>query len=158
MENIEKIKNKKTVIILSVIIVVTLLFIWLHSCMDMETSSEESGFFYKLLCPFFEIFMGKGNVTELFIRKLAHFTEFLGLGLELMLYMHLLINEKKIILVISAWVIGTFCAIIDESIQLLSGRGSQIADVWLDSFGCITGVLIMLGIYIIYKKRHLAKS
>ena len=146
-------KNKKAITILSIIILATLAFIWIHSCMDREDSSMESGFVYDLLCPFFELFMGKGNVTEHFIRKLAHFTEFFGLGLELMLFMRLEFLQVKPVLSVNAWVFGTFCALIDETIQLFSGRGPAVQDVWLDSAGCLTGVLIMLaGIMLVDKK------
>ncbi len=151
-------KNKKAIIILSIIIVATLAFIWLHSCMGMEDSAEESGFVYDLLRPFFELFMGKGNVTEHFIRKLAHFTEFFGLGLELMLFMRLVFGEIKWKLVINAWTLGTFCALIDETIQLFSGRGPQVQDVWLDSAGCLTGVLIMLAGVLFVDKKHKKKE
>lgn len=136
-------RNKKAITFWAVIIAVTLALIWLHSCMDMEDSAEESGFVYDLLCPFFELFMGKGNVTEHFIRKLAHFTEFFGLGLELMLFMRLLVLKMGWSLLINAWTLGTFCALIDETIQLFSGRGPMVQDVWLDSAGCLTGVLVM---------------
>ena len=137
-------KNKKAIIILSVIITLTLAFIWLHSCLGKEESAEESGFVYDLLCPFFELFMGKGNVSEHFIRKLAHFTEFFGLGLELMLLMRLVFGKVKCVYVINAWTVGTFCALVDETIQIFAERGPQVQDVWLDSAGCLTGVLLML--------------
>ena len=147
-------KRKKQIIILSVLITITLAFIWIHSCMSMDDSAEESGFVYDLLCPFFELFMGKGNVTEHFIRKLAHFTEFFCLGFELMFFMNLvLLRTKYILRLINAWVLGTFCAIIDESIQILSGRGDMIADIWLDSAGCFTGVLMCsLVVYLMSRK------
>ena len=146
-------RNKKAITILSVIIAATLAFIWLHSCMDKEESSEESNFVYELLCPFFEIFMGKGNVTEYFIRKMAHFTEFFGLGLELKLMMRLVFGKVKWNLILNAWALGTFCALIDETIQLFSGRGSMVQDVWLDSAGCLTGVVLMaLGTLVVDKK------
>ena len=147
-------RNKKAITILSIVIAVTLSFIWIHSCMGMEESAEESGFVYKILCPFFELFMGKGNVTEHFIRKMAHFTEFFGLGLELMLFMKLtLLKTSRFITFINAWVLGTFCALIDETIQIFSGRGSMVQDVWLDSAGCFCGVLVMMcGIMIVERK------
>lgn len=151
-------RNKKAITFWAVIIVVTLAFIWLHSCMDMEDSAEESGFIYDLLCPFFELFMGKGNVTEHFIRKLAHFTEFFGLGLELMLFMRLEFLKVKPVLPVNAWVFGTFCALIDETIQLFSGRGPAVQDVWLDSAGCLTGVLIMLAGIMLADKKNKKKN
>jgi len=151
-------KNKKAITILSIIILATLAFIWIHSCMDREDSSMESGFVYDLLCPFFELFMGKGNVTEHFMRKLAHFTEFFGLGLELMLFMRLEFLKVKPVLPVNAWVFGTFCALIDETIQLFSGRGPAVQDVWLDSAGCLTGVLIMLAGIMLADKKNKKKN
>jgi len=151
-------RNKKAITILSICIAATLAFIWIHSCMGQEESSQESGFIYDLLCPFFELFVGKGNVTEHFIRKLAHFTEFFGLGLELKLLMKLVLLDTPYILrMINAWTLGTMCALIDETIQIFSGRGPAIADVWLDSAGCLTGVLLMsLTIFIV--NRHIRKK
>ena len=151
-------RNKKAITILSICIAATLAFIWIHSCMGQEESSQESGFIYDLLWPFFELFVGKGNVTEHFIRKLAHFTEFFGLGLELKLLMKLVLLDTPYILrMINAWTLGTMCALIDETIQIFSGRGPAIADVWLDSAGCLTGVLLMsLTIFIV--NRHIRKK
>ena len=146
-------RNKKVITILSICIAATLAFIWIHSCMGQEESSQESGFIYDLLCPFFELFVGKGNVTEHFIRKLAHFTEFFGLGLELKLLMKLVLLDTPYILrMINAWTLGTMCALIDETIQIFSGRGPAIADVWLDSAGCLTGVLLMSLIIFVVNK------
>ena len=151
-------RNKKVITILSICIAATLAFIWIHSCMGQEESSQESGFIYDLLCPFFELFVGKGNVTEHFVRKLAHFTEFFGLGLELKLLMKLVLLDTPYILrMINAWTLGTMCALIDETIQIFSGRGPAIADVWLDSAGCLPGVLLMsLTIFIV--NRHIRKK
>lgn len=148
-------RNKKAITILGIIIAATLAFIWIHSCMGQEDSAEESGFVYEVLEPVLEVVVGKGNVTELFIRKLAHFTEFFGLGLELMLFMKLiLLSSPFAIRFINAWVLGTFCALIDETIQIFSGRGPMIQDVWLDSAGCLCGVLVMMfGIMIVDRKK-----
>ena len=151
-------RNKKTIASLMVLVAVTLSFIWAHSFMGMEESAEESGFFYELLCPFFELFMGEGNVTELFIRKLAHFTEFFALGLELMLLLKLLYMKLGWKMLVNSWVLGTFCALIDETIQIFSGRGSQVQDVWLDSAGCMTGVLVMTGCIILFRKKKKVKQ
>ena len=152
-------RNKKAITILGIIIAATLAFIWIHSCMGQTESAEESGFFFDILGPFFEVFVGKGNVTELFIRKLAHFTEFFGLGLELMLFMKLvLISSPYVIRFINAWVFGTMCALIDETIQIFSGRGPMIQDVWLDSAGCLCGVLVMSLIVMIIDKKRSGKN
>ena len=153
MRKVEKLEK-----LLAIFIVLTLMFIWGQSVMNRELSSEESGFVYNLLCPFFEIFMGKGNVSELFIRKLAHFTEFTVLGLELRLFFNMVLPVKGLILLINSWIAGTFCALIDETVQIFSERGPEIADVWLDSSGCMTGVLVMTMIIVLHNKRRRKKT
>lgn len=39
---------------------------------------------------------------------------------------------------------GFFAALLDESIQLLSARGTQISDVWLDTVGMAFGVAVAI--------------
>ena len=152
-------RNKKAITILGIIIAATLAFIWIHSCMGKIESTEESGSFFEILGPFFEVFVGKGNVTELFIRKLAHFTEFFGLGLELKLFMkQVLIKAPKAVRFMNAWIFGTMCALIDETIQIFSGRSPMIQDVWLDSAGCFCGVIVMSLIVMIIDKKRSGKN
>ena len=54
-------RNKKAITFWAVIIAVTLAFIWLHSCMDMEDSAEESGFVYEIDGSLFYTDGGKGS-------------------------------------------------------------------------------------------------
>ena len=72
---------KKT--ILTVLLVLMLLFIWGHSMVPAEASAAESGRVGALLTPFLELFVGKGNVTDHLVRKLAHFSEYAALGVLL---------------------------------------------------------------------------
>ena len=54
---------------------------------------------------------------------------------------------------------GLATAVCDETIQLnVEGRAGMITDVLLDFSGAIFGTLIMLFIFLIYKKRFIAKS
>ncbi len=54
---------------------------------------------------------------------------------------------------------GLATAVCDETIQLnVEGRAGMITDVLLDFSGVIFGTLIMLFIFLIYKKRFIAKS
>lgn len=49
---------------------------------------------------------------------------------------------------------GTLAALCDETIQLfVPGRSGQIADVWLDTAGCLTGALLTLLIFRLCRKR-----
>lgn len=195
---------RKRIIILSIVIAATLTVIWGHSFLSPEDSARESGYFFELLRPFVEFFIGAGNFTELFVRKAAHFTEFFILGCELILMMRYLIFDRnrenygedgqtgsgekgqtesgesvqtgferkeqmksgengqvgfrenacrKRILIINAWSLGTFCAFIDETIQIFSGRGASVADIWLDSAGCLSGVLIFGLLFVLSSKK-----
>ena len=126
--------------ILTVVIIVTLAVIWGHSLLGREASSEESSFVMALLTPFLEIFVGRGNVTELLVRKLAHFCEFFILGIELQLFFSLFNSRKSAFLLALSH--GLFTALADETIQIFSSRGPMIQDVWLDFSGVIVGSLI----------------
>ena len=123
--------------LLKILIIITLAFIWIHSTMPPDVSSDESGFVVKIL----EGVFGTGNVSELLVRKLAHFTEYCLLGLELMACTGSVSASMSN---------GLFAAAVDETIQIFSNRGSSLADVWIDFAGCLLGVLI---IYLIRRKK-----
>lgn len=116
-----------------------LAFIWGHSCMPISESAAESGRVTRWLAPLLEIVVGKGNVTDHLVRKLAHFTEFAALGAQLLL----LRRERSRIASVRSIELGFLAAFLDESIQLLSSRGAQIADVWLDTAGVVFGVALV---------------
>ena len=97
-----------------------------------------------LLTPLLELFVGKGNVTEHLVRKLAHFCEFFILGIELQLFFSLLNSRKSAFLLALSH--GLFTALVDETIQIFSGRGPMIQDVWLDFSGVTVGSLIALAV------------
>lgn len=60
---------------------------------------------------------------------------------------------------INVMLCGLATAVCDETIQLnVEGRAGMITDVLLDFSGVIFGTLIMLFIFLIYKKRFIAKS
>lgn len=102
------------------------------------------------ITPILEVFVGKGNVTDHLVRKLAHFVEFGALGCELAL---LTVLRKRVRLqpVINCLFIGLAVAVIDETIQIISNRGSQVSDVLLDFSdvlldfsGAVTGIVFVL--------------
>ena len=137
---------------LTVLIILTLALIWGHSLLGREASSEESGFVMELVEPVLEIIVGEGNVTEFLVRKLAHFTEFFVLGLELLTffaYRKPLFPQAFLL----ALTHGFFAAFLDETIQIFSGRGPMIQDVWLDVCGFAVGASLMLGIMVWTKYR-----
>lgn len=128
--------------ILTAVILFTLAVIWGHSLLGREASSEESSFVMDLLTPLLEVVVGKGNVTEHLVRKLAHFCEFFVYGIELQLFFALSKSRKNAFLLALSH--GLFTALVDETIQIFSGRGPMIQDVWLDLSGVAVGALITL--------------
>ena len=121
--------------ILTVLLILTLAFIWGHSMAPADDSSAESGFVLQLITPLLEIFTGKGNVTEHLVRKLAHFAEYMVLGVELG---GLFGGDLRKYLIAATH--GLLAAFVDETIQLfVSGRSGQVQDVWLDLSGICLG-------------------
>ena len=131
-------KHKKLILLL---IIITVAFIWIHSIMPPDVSGDESQRVVEIL----ENVFGDGNVDEHFVRKLAHFTEFFILGLELMTYF-----DNMYICAFH----GLFIAAMDETIQIVSSRGSSLLDVWLDFFGCICGMVLLIIIAKLRKKKN----
>ena len=111
-------RGKKLLILLLVLL---LAFIWGHSCMPPDASEDESSTVLELLRPLLSLIVGAENVTLHLVRKLAHFTEFFCLGC----------------------VLALLTGFIDETIQIFSGRGSAVSDVWLDFSGAAAAILIL---------------
>ncbi|MBR3515489.1 MAG: VanZ family protein [Lachnospiraceae bacterium] len=135
-------KNEVIKRILIVVILLTLAFIWGHSMMPGDMSGEESGFVYRVLSPVLKLLLPDAWVTEHLVRKIAHFSEYGALGVELTLYASLYkdLKGRRIVNLICS---GLIVAFLDETIQIFSGRGTAIADVWIDLFGFTTGFLIV---------------
>ena len=79
-------------------------------------------------------------VTHYFVRKSAHFCEFGLLGCELMLLFGLR-SGMSLQSMSNAAFAALLAAVTDETIQIFSGRGSQVQDVVLDFCGAVTGIL-----------------
>ncbi len=180
--------------VITIIIFLTLAFIWGHSMVPRPASADESGFFLKILYPVLSVIVGRDRVTNHLIRKMAHFTEYFILGTELRLYQNVrfsdtaavcttisdtaaacattsdtaaactaasdagaacgtdpersesLINRFSRLLhgrTLTSVRYAFYIAFIDETIQIFSGRGPQIADVWLDVSGAFCGTVII---------------
>ncbi len=127
-------------IVWGILLGLILAFIWGNSMLSREASSAESSGVLGFVTPLLEIFVGKGNVTHHMVRKLAHFAEFAALGFGL--YGNILPLAKKKFRLLLTLNLGFFAAFLDESIQILSGRGPQIQDVWLDFSGTVAGALV----------------
>lgn len=150
-------KTRKTwIVIVSVIIAATIVFIWGNSLKSRSESQGLSLGVLELLRPLLSVIFSPENVTDHLVRKIAHFTEFGALGAELVL-LTILLRKLKWQSVVNCLFAGLVVALTDETIQLFSLRGSQVADVDLDFSGVVAGVLVMLLLYQIVKAIRRAK-
>ncbi len=96
----------------------------------------------RIVNPFLAFF-GIHPLSHMIVRKLAHIFEFAVLAM----------------LLVPCWkgsvprCIGTgfATAFFDETIQLFTGRGAQIQDVWIDMIGIAAGLLLGL---LLWKALH----
>ena len=130
----------------------TLCFIWGNSAMSPSDSSEASNSLLDAIGPIVR-FLGIVLSDDLALRKFAHFAEYSALGIELALLgaVNMRLGFQDISNCAFA---GLLTAVTDESIQLLSGRSSQVSDILLDFAGLLTGALLIWLIrHIVLKRR-----
>ena len=132
--------------VLTILTILLILFIWGNSCLPKQVSSQESGWVTELLRPIFEAMFGEGTLTEHFVRKLAHFTEYAALGCVSAL-LTLCLPIKMSWRVAYSAMGSLIVALLDETIQIFSGRGPMIQDVWLDFGGAVLGGSIVFLIW-----------
>lgn len=122
--------------------VVTLL-IWGNSMRTSTQSAQQSGSLLAFLTPWLTALGIQPEGFHTILRKLAHLSEYGLLGvlwtMELWLGPH---REKRR----GAMERLSFCmltAFLDETIQLfVPGRSGEIRDVWIDTAGAWTGIVI----------------
>ena len=132
---------------LRLLLVVTLCVIWGNSLLSREDSAALSGGLTAWLRS-----IGL-PVSNHFVRKTAHFCEFGLLGAELVLLMRLRGGRGFQCLCNSAFA-ALLAAVTDETIQVFSGRGSQVLDVVLDFSGAVAGILLCTLIAKLSEKKH----
>ena len=132
---------------LHLLLIVTVCFIWSNSMVGKEGSASLS---LRLTAWLNGIGI---PVTHYFVRKSAHFCEFGLLGSELMMLFWLR-GGVSLQSGCNAAFGALLSAVTDETIQIFSGRGSQVQDVVLDFSGALTGILfVSLTISLIGKRK-----
>lgn len=135
-------------IILIVLIVLNLAFIFVNSALPVEKSVAESEAVKDVVLDVVPEHTEVGSFLSTNIRSVAHFAEYAMLGLLFSLYLLLYMKRSPIAvsyLIVSGLLIGFF----DETIQIFSGRGPSVSDVWLDFSGYITAVLLTFSVFYI---------
>lgn len=141
--------------------------IFLFSAQDSVESSEISGSIsyslvivvdkiFSLHWPVPQIMLEAENIHN-FIRKAGHFTEYMFLGISLIIPIYKCSNKSKLRW-FWAWIICIMYAVSDEIHQLfVAGRYCSLKDVFIDSMGAISGILIVI-MFIKLKLNHLSEN
>ena len=140
-------------IILTTLIILTLAFIWGNSLMPRDESTEMSTWALRHFNEVLGRISGRPlTVSEHFVRKLAHFTEFGILGFLVSLTESGKDHPGSVIA--AGAVSGLAVAICDELIQLTSpGRSCQISDMLLDFSGALAASLFVWALLGLIKKK-----
>lgn len=146
--------KKRAVIVLSILIVLTLCFIFGNSLKGPEASKEQSDSVGEVIRPIID---PDEKLTDeefsFFVRKSGHFVEYAALGIECAMLAFILCEKLTLAGVLYSALGCLFTADIDEFIQSFTERGSKVADVLLDFGGAITGIAI--GFALAYAVRYI---
>ncbi len=149
--------KKRLTIFLTILIILTLTFIFQNSMESVAQSEEKSTAVMEKVCFLLERVVGKGNVTDHLVRKLAHFFEFSVLGIEMsaLSFLHHSPRRSLYFSVTLPLFCGLIAALTDETIQIVSARGSQVQDVWLDFAGVCVGLGVVFAVWLIWRNRQI---
>ena len=145
--------TRKKKLLCTALIALNLAFIWGNSLVKGEDSDSMSGAIMLWVNSFLGLDEAGAATLHYLIRKMAHFTEFACLG-TLLAWRCRLTGESHPMLLPA--LLGMAAAVADESIQLFTpDRGPRLTDVWIDTSGVVTGILLLaLGHHLI-KKKHI---
>lgn len=140
-------KQRYITVALTVLSLAWTVFIFSRSMRSGAESSAESG----RLTAFLQSLLGGIPVSEYFVRKLAHFGEYLILALPATGAVMLM---RRRWLPVAAWGYAVLVALCDEFIiqALAAGRGPRLTDVLIDSAGAFVGVAVTVAVFAIARR------
>lgn len=153
---------KKTQIILGILIIIWMIAIFCFSAQDADNSSRTSGKTLKVIVDTLpktkdlKEYEKEKIVEDLqpVIRKLAHYSIYTLGGALLYAFFHTMELTKKKTLTYTT-LSGICYAITDEFHQyFVDGRSCEIRDVCIDAAGIITGIIIMILIERLMRKKY----
>lgn len=152
---------RKTILWLIVVLVMGVIFLLSN---EPATASREGSIaitskVLELLRDIFPNLSIDGDSLHHTIRKFAHFFIYLGLGS--FTFAACLLNRKTVSYnVVLTMVICVLFAISDEVHQLfVPGRSGEVGDVFIDGFGALLGILLVLAIkWVVNRTRKLDQN
>lgn len=150
-------KRRRTIFIItfSVLLAFTLGLILGNSARDADKSADQSSVVYEEVKSATTTVVGEVRAEEFFsrftlkdFRKLAHVAEYFVLSIEVACLFCVVFGAKKSTLkfIPLSLLSGIFTAVVDETVQIFSNRGSSVADVWVDASGYLIGTLVATAI------------
>jgi len=155
--NTNEIKNKKRLIIYFMFMIATMIFIFYCSSKEATESQAASDATLEIIINTVGRTLSDSMklLLEEYIRKIAHFTIYLILGI----FSHLTIREwkqseySKRLIAEFAFIFSMVYAITDEFHQkFVAGRSCEWNDVGIDSLGALCGIIISFTIIKLSKK------
>lgn len=122
--------------------------IFFFSAMEGDDSSQTSEFFLRAVVKLVKDIshLGVSSTTmatlHLIIRKIAHFTEYLALGMTIMLAIYHFFRYRVISLIIPELIAVLYAATDEYHQYFVPGRYGTYGDVIIDGFGALVGILI----------------
>ena len=148
--------NKAVQAILIVLIIFTIGFIWSNSLKPVHQSNIQSHAVAEkiesITTPNDSTKQQNPFIKNLIqnIRKTAHITEFMALGIELSVLSILMNKKNKIQQIWNVFSVGIIIAVVDEALQIISHRGPVVKDILIDSLGLLIGTLLIGAFFSIY--------
>lgn len=141
--------------LMTVLTAAVICFIFGNSLASADDSSARSG---RLVALINSLMCGLGielEVTQHFVRKTAHFTEFAALGALSTVTVYLYTHKRRASALIAAG-IGLLTAVCDELIQMFSsGRSCELRDMLIDFSGAALAALtVFLILKVVERKRE----
>lgn len=156
---------KKLLIFLYITFTLSMIFVWGQSCINRQDSRNSSDMVVEMIKPIDELEPGYRSENgwtydelSTYVRKAAHVIEYAGLSFQLMC-IFLLKKKRKLTWYVNCSFIIMLVALIDETIQIFSNRGSEISDIWIDMAGNALGIAVafIIGTIVIKKQAKKAK-
>lgn len=147
---------KTTQILLIALIVATVAHAFYQSSLPTKQSIEQSDKIGQIVGEIIPPETKPGDYVQKNIRKLAHFTEFFFLGLWTGAYVFIFLRKRGALSLLLPF--GIIVALLDETVQIFSKRGSSVKDVWIDTFGYVSAILLLLLVFLaILAIRHIRR-
>ena len=138
---------KITQILLILLIVATVAHAFYQSSLPTKESVEQSNKVGEIIEEIIPPDTKPGEYVQKNLRKLAHFTEFFFLGLWTSLYVVIFFKKGDAYFFLVPF--GVMIALLDETVQIFSKRGSSVSDVWIDTLGYTTAVFFVISAFLI---------